>query len=143
MGRAIRRTLRRAAVAALVAALGGCAALNAPVTWQPGNLSPLIIGWQQYFRIQWAARPAMGGTLIDGYITNIWGFTAQRVRVLVTGYDAAGKQVGQLIAWGPNEITPGSRVYFDVQVPSGSASYDVSIFSWNWVQMGMNVENFP
>jgi len=129
-------------VAVLVGALGGCAALSAPPTWQPGNLTSLIIGWQQYFRVQWAATPAKDSVLIDGYITNIWGFTAQRVRVLVTGYDAAGQQVGQLIAWGPNEITPGSRVYFDVQVPSGATNYDVSIFSWNWVQAAMNME-FP
>jgi hypothetical protein len=27
-------------------------------------------------------------------------------------------------------------------VPSGAATYDVSIFSWNWVQVGMNVD-FP
>jgi hypothetical protein len=135
--------LRRGAfLVLLLAGLGGCATLSAPATWQPGNLQPLIIGWQQYFRIQWTATPSGGATLIDGYITNTWGFTAQRVRVLVNGYDASGRQVGQLIAWGPNEITPGVRVYFDVTVPSGAATYDVSIFSWNWVQVGMNVD-FP
>jgi hypothetical protein len=129
--------LRGWIVVLLLATLGGCATLGAPANWQPGNLQPLIIGWQQFFRIQWAATPA---GVIDGYITNTWGFPAQRVRVLVTGYDAAGKQVGQLIAWGPNEINPGGRVYFDVDVPRGAASYDVSIFSWNWVQVGLNVD---
>jgi hypothetical protein len=127
-------------VVVLLALGAGCATLAAPAAWHPGNLQPLILGWQQYFRIQWAAAPARGGVLIDGYITNTWGFPAQQVRVLVTGYDAAGQQVGQLVAWGPNEINPGSRVYFDVDVPRGAASYDVSVFSWNWVQMGLNVD---
>jgi hypothetical protein len=142
MLRMTRTILRRGVVAVLLGALGGCATLSAPATWQPGNLQPLIIGWQQFFRIQWTATPEGGGTLIDGYITNTWGFTAQRVRVLVAGHDATGKQVGQLIAWGPNEINPGGRVYFNVQVPGGAASYDVSIFSWNWVQTSMNMD-FP
>src|SRR5262249_46180125 len=53
-------------------------------------------------------------------------------RVLVNGYDSSGTQTGQVIAWGPNEIQPGDRVYFDVTVPAGAATYDVSIFSWKW-----------
>ena len=140
MLRRIPWALRRGFLALLLTGLGGCATLGASPTWHPGNLQPLIIGWQQYFRIQWTATPSGGAALIDGYITNTWGFPAQRVRVLVNGYDAAGRQVGQLIAWGPNEINPGSRHYFDVTVPGGAASYDVSIFSWNWVQVGSSVD---
>jgi hypothetical protein len=98
------------------------------------------VGWQQFFRVQWTATPGAGGVQIDGYITNTWGFAAQRVRVLITGFDAAGQQVGQLVAWGPNEINPGSRVYFDVEVPRGATNYDVSVFSWNWVQVGLHVD---
>jgi hypothetical protein len=140
MTRSIRSSLRRGVVAALLAAMGGCATMGAPAAWQPGNLQPLIIGWEQYFRIQWTATARGGATLIDGYITNTWGFPAQRVRVLVTGYDGGGTAIGQLIAWGPNEITPGTRAYFDVSVPAGAATYDVKIFSWDWVQPGMNLD---
>ncbi len=136
----MRRWWRDARMVGLVAMLAGCATMSTPAAWQPGDLQPLIIGWQQYFRIQWTATPRGGGVLIDGYITNTWGFTAQRVRVLVNGYDAAGKNVGQLIAWGPNEINPGSRLFFNVTVPAGATTYDVSIFSWNWVQVGLNLD---
>jgi hypothetical protein len=55
--------------------------------------------------------------------------------LLVNGYDASGEMVGQLISWGPNEIDPGNRVYFNVPVPTAT-TYDVSIFSWSWVQTG-------
>ena len=71
---------------------------------------------------RWGVTPRGRDALVDGYITNTWGYPMRDVRVLVTGYDASGRQVGQLIAWGPNEIDPGSRVYFDVTVTGGAAS---------------------
>ena len=97
----------------------------------PGSpgLATLIEGWQQYFEILWRVTRQDGHALVGGYITNAWGYPAEEVRVLVRGYDASGRQAGQLIAWGPNEIEPGDRVYFDVTVPAGVATYDVSIFS--------------
>lgn len=123
---------RGACVALLGATLGGCATVTTPATWQPGDLEPLIVGWPQYFEILWGVTPQGGDALVDGYITNTWGYSTRDVRVLVKGYDASGRQVGQLIGWGPNEIEPGDRVYFDVTVPAGAATYDVSIFSWKW-----------
>lgn len=133
-----RSVLRQGSLGVALATVAACASLSTDPTWQPGNLQPLVIGWQQYFRIQWQATRTGRHVLIDGSITNTWGFAAQRVRVLVNGYDPSGRQVGQLIAWGPNEIDPGGHIYFDVAVPAGAATYDVSIFSWNWVQVGMN-----
>jgi hypothetical protein len=132
----------RGLVLLLVAAVAGCGTLAAPTTWTPGNRQPLIVGWQQYFRVQWDASTKGKDTIVEGYITNIWGFTAQQIQLLVTGYDATGKQLGQLVAWGPNEIDPGSRVYFDVPVPPGASTYDVAMFAWNWVQTGGSA-NFP
>ncbi len=140
----MQRRWRNVSMVWLAAILAGCATMSAPADWQPGDLQPHISGWQQYFRIQWTATPrGAAGVLVDGHITNTWGFTAQKIQVLVNGYDAAGKQVGQRIAWGPNEINPGGRVYFDVTVPPGANTYDVSIFSWNWVQVGFNLEQHP
>jgi len=115
--------------------LSSAGAATDPETWQPGNLQPLIVGWQQFFRVQWDATRQRDQPLVEGYITNIWGFAALNVRLLVNGYDASGQQVGQLISWGPYEIDCGSRVYFNVPVPR-AATYEVSIFSWSWIQTG-------
>jgi hypothetical protein len=112
--------------------LGGCATVTTPATWQPGNVQPLISGWQQYFGILWSVTRHDQDALIEGYITNNWGFAVREVQVLVNGYDSSGAQTGQVIAWGPNAIQPGDRVYFDVTVPAGAATYDVSVFSWKW-----------
>jgi hypothetical protein len=128
----MRRWWRAGCAVLLGAALGGCATAATPAAWQPGNLQPLVEGWPRYFQVLWEVTRGDGDDLVDGYITNTWGYATQEVRVLVTGYDGSGRQVGQLIAWGPNAIQPGDRVYFDVTVPAGAATYDVSIFSWRW-----------
>lgn len=130
------RVIRAGAVALLLAVTAGCGTLAAPTTWTPGNRQPMIVGWQQYFRVQWDATKKNGQAIVEGYISNTWGFPAQQIQLLVTGYDAAGKPLGQIISWGPNEIDPGDRQYFNVAVPPGAATYDVAIFAWNWVQTG-------
>jgi len=130
------RVIRAGGVALLLGAVVGCGILAAPTTWTPGNRQPMIVGWQQYFRVQWDATKKNGQAIVEGYISNTWGFAAQQMQLLVTGYDAAGTPLGQIIAWGPNEIDPGDRQYFNVAVPPGAATYDVAIFAWNWVQMG-------
>jgi hypothetical protein len=128
-----RRLVSGSVLLLLIVALGACA--TGPASWQPGNLQPLVIGWQQFFRVQWDVTEQHGETLVEGYIMNVWGFAALNLQLLVTGYDASGRQVGQRIAWGPSEIDYGARVYFNVPVPA-AASYDVAVFAWTWVQTG-------
>ena len=136
-----RRTLAGIAGAALLlACAAACGTLAAPTAWAPGNRQPLILGWQQFFRIQWDGTTRNGQTVVEGYIENTWNFTAQRIQILITGYDAAGRQLGQLIAWGPGEITPGNRRFFSVAVAPGATTYDVSMFAWDWVQVGGGVD---
>ena len=132
------RRLRPIGIAGLLLLLGtaGCGTLAGPTTWVPGNQQPRIVGWQQFFRVQWEATTRNGQTVVQGYISNTWGFTAQRMQLLVTGFDATGQQLGQVIAWGPNEINPGDRRFFNVSVPPGASTYDVAIFAWDWVQTG-------
>jgi hypothetical protein len=121
-------------IAMLLATVAGCGTLAPPTAWTPANRQPLILGWQQFFRIQWDGATRNGQTSVEGYITNTWGFPAQRIQLLITGYDATGQQLGQLIAWGPNAITPGGRRFFSVPVAPGASTYDVAMFAWNWVQ---------
>ena len=134
--RIVVRVVGACGIAFLLATASGCGTLANPTTWTPGIRQPMIIGWQQYFRVQWDATKKNGQALVEGYISNTWGFGAQRIQLLVTGYDATGKPLGQVIAWGPNEIDPGDRRYFDVAVPPGASTYDVAIFAWDWIQTG-------
>jgi hypothetical protein len=131
----VRGKAHRMSLVLLLLALTVGEALGATMQWQRGSLRPLTVGWQQFFRVQWDVAKVSGRPVVEGYITNTWGFAATDIRLLVNGYDSSGKRVGQLVAWGPNEVDPGSRVYFDVSVPR-AASYEVAIFSWNWIQSG-------
>jgi hypothetical protein len=129
----MRRPRARIALAVVLLALAAGESAGVVTIWQAGNLQPLVVGWQQFFRVQWDEARVDGRPIVQGYITNVWGFTARKVQLLVNGYDESGARIGQLLAWGPSPITPGSRVYFDVSVPP-AASYEVAVFAWDWVQ---------
>jgi hypothetical protein len=92
----------------------------------------LTVGWQQFFRVQWSGGAFRGQPIVEGYVTNVWGFWARNIQVLVSGYDSAGTLVGQLVGWGPYAIPPGGRVYFSLPVPP-APTYELSIFAWTWV----------
>ena len=132
---AVRRVTRAVLFLAVTGGVGSGTAEGTPTRWPSANMSPLVVGWQQFFQVQWSVATAQRQRVVEGYITNTWGFAAADVRLLVNGYDAAGRKLGQLVAWGPMEIDPGSRAYFDVSVPP-AASYEVAILSWNWIQTG-------
>lgn len=126
--------MARLSLALLLVALVAGEAVGA-TRWQPGNQQPLIVGWQQFFRVQWDVTTVGRQRLVEGYLTNVWGFGATNIQLLVHGYDGGGRKVGQLVAWGPSEIRPGARVYFNVPVPR-AAAYDVAVLAWNWQQEG-------
>ena len=105
---------------------------TSPAHWPSKNLQPLNVGWQQFFRVQWDRSEFQGQPIVQGYITNVWGFWARSIQLLVNGYDSTGTMVGQLVGWGPFVIPPGGRVYFNLPVPS-APTYEVAIFSWTWV----------
>ena len=45
----------------------------------------LIVGADRYFRVEWATTATAGDTLVDGYIYNISGTAADRMRLLAVG----------------------------------------------------------
>ena|SRR5262249_52358810 len=115
-----------------VAAVLLAACSMGPASWQSTSLQPLNAGWQQFFSVQWNPSTFQGQPIVEGYITNVWGFWARNIQLLVSGYDDTGTLVGQLVGWGPLSIGPGGRVYFNIASPP-AATYDVAIFAWDWV----------
>ena len=107
----------------------------------PGNLAlanqhlqPLVVGWERHFTLTWQAEESRGRSVVAGYISNESGFAALRVRLLVESLDASGRPVEQRVEWLGTGVTPGRRVYFEVPAPQKSATYRVSVFSYDWVQ---------
>jgi hypothetical protein len=116
----------------LVVALGACAAAPA------GNLTPLVAGWEQFFKIDWQAGQRRNKPVVYGYLKNDWGMPAAKIQLLVEGIDASGAVVGQKVAWFGPVLNPGIRFYYEVPVEWQTPTYRVSVFAFEWVQVGGN-----
>jgi hypothetical protein len=117
---------------ALVLAL--LVALTAPVVAPAANLTPLVLGWEQFFKIDWQAGERRNKPVVYGYLKNEWGMPAARIQLLVEGIDAQGAVVGQKVAWFGPTLNPGIRSYYEVGVPWQTPTYRVSVFAFEWVQ---------
>ena len=128
------RWLARCAALALIAM-----AVTASAEVEP--LRPLVAGWVQYIRLSWEPGERAGRPIVRGRIQNEWGFPATDIRLLVDGFDAAGKLVNQNIGWLGTQLPPGIYSDFEVPVRQPAASYRVSVFAFSWVQAGNGGDN--
>jgi hypothetical protein len=111
-------------------------ALVAPLVAAAANLTPLVLGWEQFFKIQWEAGLRGSQRVVHGQVLNDWGMPADRIQLLVEGLDGSGTVVGQKVAWLGTSLPPGIRAYFEVPVPWQTPAYRVSVFAFDWVQAG-------
>ena len=115
-----------------------CVLVAGPVANAQGAamLTPLVVDGERYFTLEWQAADTTTGPVVHGRIRNEYGFSARKVRLLVNSLDATGTVTAQTIAYVPFEVTPGTAAYFEAHVPTGAASYRVSVFQWDWSQSG-------
>ena len=99
-----------------------------------GPLTPLVIGWEQFFRLNWTVGERRGKPVVTGTIYNNWGFAAANVRLLVDELDANGQIVEQRIGWLGFTLTPGTTAPFVVPVVHATPNHRVSVFAFDWVQ---------
>jgi hypothetical protein len=111
-----------------------CLLSAGPAVASQPSLQPLVAGWEQHFTLAWQVSQSRGRPVLEGYIRNESGFAALRVRLLVESLDASGRPVEQRVEWLGTGLTPGHRVFFEVPAPPRSATYRVSVFSYDWVQ---------
>lgn len=123
--------IRRLGVLLLLAplALGACAT---PTTGGP--LTPLVIGWEQFFKLTWTVGEYRGQPVVSGKIYNNWGFAAANVRLLVDELDANGQIMDQRVGWLGFTLTPGTTAPFEIPVAHRTPNYRVSVFAFDWVQ---------
>lgn len=120
-------------------ALGGCATGSTSGAQAEGSLgsaatyTPLVRGWEQFFRVTWQPLQRRGRPHVAGYVMNDFGFPAMRVQLLVEGLDASGHVASQSVSW-LGSVQPGTRVYFEVPAPQPAVTYRVSIFAFEWLQ---------
>ncbi len=101
-------------------------------------LTPLVLGWEQFFKLDWQLGERRAQPVVWGHLFNDWGMSAARVQLLVEGLDGSGQIVGQKVAWLGSTLTPGTRQYFEVPVPWKAPTHRVSVFAFDWVQTNGN-----
>ena len=110
-------------------ALSACAS---PTSGAP--LTPLVIGWEQFFKLTWTVEEHKGKPVVIGKIYNNWGFAAANMRLLVDELDANGQIVDQKLGWLGFMLTPGTTAPFEIPVAHATPNHRVSVFAFDWVQ---------
>jgi hypothetical protein len=128
MGARVVRTL----LVTVALALAGCA----PTTSGGGPLTPLVVGWEQFFTLTWSVGDRSGRPVVTGRIRNNWNFAAANVRLLVDELDANGQIVNQQIGWLGFTLTPGTSAPFEIPVAHRTPNHRVSVFAFDWIQEG-------
>lgn len=98
------------------------------------HLVPLVAGWERFFTLSWSVSEVRGQPVVDGYISNDFGFSAMKVRLLAEGLDEAGRVVSQQVSWLGTELAAGTRQYFEIPIRQRASSYRVSVFAYDWLQ---------
>jgi hypothetical protein len=130
----MRNVMRVGAVGLVLSLSSGCAPAQVSAPPAAAVYTPLVIGWEQFFRITWEPFQRRRRPYVGGYVLNNWGLFATRVQLLVDGLDASGRVTSQSVAWLGSSVPPGSRVYFEVPAPQPAATYRVSVFAFDWLQ---------
>ena len=113
----------------LATTLGGCAPA-APA----GPLTPLVVGWEQFFKLTWTVGVnKKGQPIVSGHIYNDWNFAAANMRLLVDELGPNGQILDQRLEWLGFLLTPGTTAPFEIAVAHSTPNHRVSVFAFDWV----------
>lgn len=122
--------------AMVAAAMLGLAVWGGVATTAAALLTPLVAGWEQFFKVEWSADERKGKPVVSGRVKNDWGIPARNIRLLVDALDSSGQVVSQRVGWLGSDLPPGISAYFEVPMPERAPAYRVSVFAFDWVQVG-------
>jgi hypothetical protein len=90
---------------------------------------------EYYFRLEWQVTQSAKGPVLEGYVYNKSGMTADRMLLRIDELDAAGKVVASKTTWVLGGVPPNNRAWFETRVPQ-AAKYHVEIVAFDWVGRG-------
>lgn len=117
-------------VVAVLALSQGCG----QATWQgqtDGRMEPLVVGWEQIFKLDWQSGDLRERPMVWGYINNDSPYAVTRIQLLVDALDDAGQVVGQRVGWVTGSMGAFSRRYFELPAPQAAARYRVRVFAFD------------
>jgi hypothetical protein len=94
------------------------------------SLSPLVVDWAQYFRVESQSVSRGGRFVVTGTVWNTSTWGAKRIQLLVDALDGNGRVVNQQVIWLGVDLAAGTHADFEVPMPP-SASYRVSVFAFD------------
>ena len=119
----VMRTMRAAVVLLTLIAIAVSPALAQP-------LQPLVVDWQQYFRIESESSTRDGRAVVKGRVWNTATWSTKRIQLLVDALDAGGQVVNQRVVWLGADLAGGTHASFEVPMPA-SPAYRVSVFAFD------------
>ena len=94
-----------------------------------------IQGLEHYFRLEWEAASGRHSPVIAGYVYNLSGHTADRVRLAVDTLDGAGQATASVVGQVVGTVPPHGRASFEVPVRH-AGTYRVRVLSFDPVGRG-------
>src|SRR5258705_199846 len=76
-----------------------------------------IQGTERYFRLEWEASTARRGPVISGYVYNISGTAADRMRLAIDTLDGAGQVTASVIGYVLGTVPAGEPADFRIALP--------------------------
>ena len=97
-------------------------------------LEPMILGWEQRFKLSWDVWDRRDQRYVSGYVTSSSGETFVRMQLLVEALDASGQVTGQQVDGLPGSVPPFGRAYFEVRARTRAPEYRVRVFAYDVIQ---------
>lgn len=97
-------------------------------------LEPLVVGWEQIFKLEWEAAERQGEPVVRGYLVNDSPYTLTRVQLLVDALNEAGGIVAQRVSWVGGDLAAFTRVFFETPAPRRAPRYQVRVFAFDRVE---------
>ena len=117
-----------AAIALTLAATAGAAAQDSDF----GGGTPET----RYFRVESALSAGRRGPQVEGYVYNVYDYSATRVRLRAEFSDAAGRPLETRVLYVALDVPPRGRSFFRAPAPAGAATARVSVLNFEWVPRG-------
>jgi hypothetical protein len=94
------------------------------------TLHPLVIDWEQFFRVESQSVSRDGRSVVTGTVWNTSQWGAKRIQLLVEAVDGNGQVVNQRVIWLGIDLVAGSHASFEAPMPA-AASFRVSVFAFD------------
>jgi hypothetical protein len=97
-----------------------------------------IQGVERYLRVESSTTQGRRGPLVVGYVYNLYGHPADRVRLAVETLDASGNVTATAFVHLLGVVPVDGRSYFEAPAPAGGTSYRVRVLSFDPTARGGN-----